>query len=99
MESCLMEKGLGVLVNPSEHDAACAQGGQEGQGHPVPAGAVIVPLYPALVRPHLKSCVLFWTHQYKADIEVLELLQRGAVELGKGLENKCDEERLREMRG
>ena len=85
IESSPAEKDLGVLVDgkltvsqkcvltaqKSNHILGCIKRSVASRSR-----EVILPIYSALMRPHLEYCVQLWGPQHKKDMDLLEWVQR-----------------------
>lgn len=102
LESNFPEKGLVVLVHKlimSQQSVLVTRKVNSllcciGKSGPSKLREGIPPPFMALVRPHVKYCVQFWSPCCK---RVMKIVQLKADKMLKGLEHLCYEKRLRDV--
>ena len=105
LNKTVKEKDLGVTMNAnmtvSEQCRIAASKGNQILGMirrniTYKENSFIVPLYKAIVRPHLEYCIQAWNPHLRKDVDILEKIQRRATKLIPGLRDLRYEERLKE---
>lgn len=71
-----------IAAQKSSHISGCIQSSMA-----TGVRKMILPLYSALMRPHLQWCIQLWGPQHKEDVNLLEQAQRRATKLIRGLEH------------
>ena len=106
LEAVESEKDVGVAIHKSlKPSLQCARAaskanlvlGQLARAVTYRDSTTFIRLYQVYVRPHLEYAVQSWCPWTKADMEVLERVQRRAVMMVSNLQGKSYEERLAEL--
>ena len=106
LEAVESEKDVGVAIHKSlKPSLQCARAaskanlilGQLARAVTYRDSSTFMRLYQVYVRPHLEYAVQSWSPWTKADMEVLERVQRRAVMMVSNLQGKSYEERLAEL--
>ena len=105
LSKTVKEKDLGVTMNAnmkvSEQCRIAASKGNQVLGMirrniTYKEKSLIIPLYKAIVRPHLEYCIQAWNPHLRKDVDMLEKIQRRATKLIPELRDLTYEERLKE---
>ena len=105
LSKTVKEKDLGVTMNAnmkvSEQCRIAASKGNQILGMirrniTYTENSLIIPLYKAIVRPHLEYCIQAWNPHLRKDVDMLEKIQRRATKLIPGLRDLTYDERLKE---
>ena len=104
MGTTVKEKDLGVTISAvmkvSEQCGIAATKGNQIIGsirrNITYKGKTIIPLYKAIVRPHLEYCVQAWIPYRKKDVDTRERILRTATKMIPELRDLSYEERLKE---
>ena len=94
------EKDLGVTISADmkvseQYGIAASKGNQILGKHNIQGKKLIIPLYKAIVRPHLEYCIQAWRPYRKKDIDTLEHIQRRATKMIPELRYLSYKERLK----
>ena len=91
LSKTVKEKDLGVTMNAnmkvSEQCRIAASKGNQvlGMIRKHKEKSLSIPLYKAIVRPHLEYCIQAWNPHLSKDVDMLEKIQRRATKLIPGL--------------
>ena len=88
-----MGKQCSLTVQKANHILGCIKRSMANRPR-----EVILPLYSALVRPHLEYCIQMGSPLYRRDMDLLECVQRRATKMIQGMEHLSYKDRLRELR-